>query len=236
MGKGADARAARTRGAITSAAADQFLEKGFLGASMDEIAAVAGVSKQTVYAHFESKEALFLAMVHGLTGGAADEFREQRDDPSGDEPIEEFLLDFASLQLRIVMTPRLMQLRRLVIGEVGRFPALGKALHDKGPGHSIGRLSRAFAIYRDKDVLAIEDVREAASYFNWLIMGGPVNDAMLLGDSAILGKVAIARQAREAVRIFLAAYGMRSKQESGGAESLPAREGSTIRRPSGATR
>ena len=34
-------RAARTRGLITAAAADQFLENGFLGASMDEIAAAA---------------------------------------------------------------------------------------------------------------------------------------------------------------------------------------------------
>ena len=209
MGKGADARAARTRGIITAAAADQFLEKGFLGASMDEIAAAAGVSKQTVYAHFESKEALFLAMVQGLTGGAADSFRLRRDDPTGDEPIERFLLDFATLQLQIVMTPRLMRLRRLVIGEVGRFPELGRALHEKGPGHSNGRLARAFAVYRDKGELTVGNAREAAAFFNWLVMGGPVNDAMLLGDDAILGKMAIARQAREAVRIFLAAYGAR---------------------------
>ena len=210
MGKGADARAARTRGLITAAAADQFLENGFLGASMDEIAAAAGVSKQTVYAHFESKEALFLAMVQGLTGGAADSFRERRNDPTGDEPIERFLLDFATLQLQIVMTPRLMRLRRLVIGEVGRFPELGRALHEKGPGHSIGRLARAFAVYRDKGELTVGNAREAAAFFNWLVMGGPVNDAMLLGDDAILGKAAIARQACEAVRIFLAAYGARS--------------------------
>ena len=209
MGKGADARAARTRGLITAAAADQFLENSFLGASMDEIAAAAGVSKQTVYAHFESKEALFLAMVQGLTGGAADSFRLRRDDPTGDEPIERFLLDFATLQLQIVMTPRLMRLRRLVIGEVGRFPELGRALHEKGPGHSIGRLARAFAVYRDKGELTVGNAREAASFFNWLVMGGPVNDAMLLGDNAILGRTAIARQAREAVRIFLAAYGAR---------------------------
>jgi TetR/AcrR family transcriptional repressor of mexJK operon len=207
VGKGAEARAERTRAAITAAAADHFLDRGFLGTNMDDIAAAAGVSKQTVYAHFESKEALFLAMVRGLTGGAADEFAEQLADPTGEQPIERFLLDFATLQLRIVMTPRLMQLRRLVIGEVGRFPQLGQALHQKGPQHSIGRLARAFAVYRASGALAVSDERGAATVFNWLIMGAPVNDAMLLGDDAILDDAAILRHASEVVRIFLAAYG-----------------------------
>lgn len=207
MGKGAEARAERTRAAITAAAADQFLEKGFLGTNMDEIAAAAGFSKQTVYAHFENKEALFLAMVRGMTGAAGDTFQEQVADPTGEQPVEEFLLEFARQQLRIVMTPRLMQLRRLVIGEVGRFPQLGQALHEKGPARSIGRLSHAFAVYNDRGALSVDDARRAAGFFNWLIMGGPVNDAMLLGDGAILGADAVELHACEAVRIFLAAYG-----------------------------
>lgn len=207
MGKGAETRAERTRAAITEAAAEQFLGAGFLGASMDDIAALAGVSKQTVYAHFESKEALFVAMVRGLTGGAGDEFRSRVADPTGERPVSEFLIDFATSQLQIVMTPRLMQLRRLVIGEVGRFPELGRALHEKGPQRSIDRLSAAFAIYCELGALAIEDLDQAATFFNWLIMGGPVNNVMLLGDDAILDEAGIERHAQEAVRIFLAAYG-----------------------------
>ena len=54
MGRGSMARSERIRSAILAAAADQFLDRGFLGASMDDIAAVASVSKQTVYAHFEN--------------------------------------------------------------------------------------------------------------------------------------------------------------------------------------
>lgn len=202
-------RQERTRDAIVSAASGLFLRNGFLGANMDEIAAVADVSKQTVYAHFHSKEALFLDVVRGMTGVAGDKHQEQVAEPLDDRPVGDYLREFAELLLIIVMTPRLMQLRRLVIGEVERFPELGKALHALGPQRSIDRLSRAFVRYREAGQIEAEDVEDAASFFNWLVMGRPVNDAMLLGDGAILSAGACRRHAQESVRIFLAAYGRR---------------------------
>ncbi len=59
-------RSQRKRDAILMAAADEFLAAGFSGTSMDRIAEVADVSKKTVYSHFESKEALFEAIVAQL--------------------------------------------------------------------------------------------------------------------------------------------------------------------------
>ncbi|UVC19191.1 TetR/AcrR family transcriptional regulator [Mesorhizobium onobrychidis] len=206
MLNGAKTRVERTRRSIISAAADLFLKHGFLGTNMDKIAATAKVSKQTVYAHFQSKEALFLEIVQGMTGETGDELQEQVADPEDDLPIEHFLLDFADRQLTIVMTPRLMHLRRLVIGEAERFPELGRVLHERGPGRSIGRLAKAFARYQERGQIKADDVHAAASFFNWLVMGAPVNDAMLLGSDAILQADALQAHAKEAVRIFLAAY------------------------------
>ena len=95
---------------------------------MDEVAARAAVSKQTVYKQFASKEALFVAIVSGMTGAAGDEVqREIADLGERDDP-EKQLLAYAERQLAVVLTPRLMQLRRLVIGEASRFPELGRAL------------------------------------------------------------------------------------------------------------
>ncbi|WP_274629835.1 TetR/AcrR family transcriptional regulator [Arvimicrobium flavum] len=207
MTKTARTRVERSRRSIVQAASDLFLKHGFAGTSMDEVAATAGVSKQTVYAHYASKESLFLEVVAGMTGGAADTMQERVEDPDGERPVEEFLLEYAEQQLAIVMTPRLMQLRRLVIAEAGRFPELGKALHTRGPQHAIDRLTRAFELYRQRSAVAVEDARVAASFFNWLVMGAPVNDAMLLGDDAIPSPDALRGHARECVRIFLAAYG-----------------------------
>lgn len=56
----------------------------------------------------------------------------------------------------------------------------------------------------------MEDIPAAAAFFNWLVMGGPVNAAMLLGSEASPDSAALRRHASEAVRIFLAAYTLRT--------------------------
>lgn len=207
MNKVAGARVARTHQAIVVAATELFLRHGFLGTSMDEIAAAADVSKQTVYAHFQSKEALFVDIIRGMAGRASDDLQEQVADPDDTVPLERFLLDFANLQLAIALAPRLLQLRRLVIAEAERFPELGRALHERGPMRSITRLAQAFDGYRARGRLKADDVLAAASFFNWLVMGAPTNDAMLLGNATVPQADALQAHAREAVRIFLSAYG-----------------------------
>ena len=54
---------------IICAAREAFLEKGYDGVSMDKVASRAGVAKQTVYARYTSKDALFLAVVESLRAG-----------------------------------------------------------------------------------------------------------------------------------------------------------------------
>lgn len=200
-------RSDRKRAAILDAAADLFLRQGFSGTSMDEVAALAGVSKQTVYAHFASKEALFAAMADSLTGAAAGAVQVGLGEWTGGASFAEHLTAYAIRQLQVPRTPRLMQLRRLAIAEAERFPELGRALHDGGPGRAIAALAEAFERWHRQGLLAVPDAHVAATVFNWLVMAEPVNRAMLLGDAAVPGRAALERHAREAVRIFLAAYG-----------------------------
>jgi TetR/AcrR family transcriptional repressor of mexJK operon len=203
----APTRTERKRQAVLDAAIELFLRRGYPGTSMDEVAARAGVSKQTVYAQFASKEALFVSMVRGMTHAAGDQVQQGMGALPEGTPLAEHLTAYAIRQLEVARTPQLMQLRRLVIAEVERFPELGQALYEGGPGRAIAGLAAAFARWNEQGLLRVPDAKVAASQFNWLVMAEPINRAMLLGDAAVPGPAALRRHAKEAVRVFLAAYG-----------------------------
>ncbi|MBN9344719.1 MAG: TetR/AcrR family transcriptional regulator [Devosia sp.] len=202
-------RSASKRRAIIDAATEVFLKGGYLGTNMDEIATLSGVSKQTVYKHFASKEALFVEIVGSMTSDAGDRVHNDAPDLPPDGDLAAYLEDYAYLQLSIVLTPQVMQLRRLVIAEVGRFPELARVLYERGPLRAIGILAAMFERLAARGLLRVDDARLAASHFNWLVMSHALNEAMLLGDAAIPRPADLRRQAAAGVKVFLAAYGKR---------------------------
>ena len=205
-----ESRSARKRRAIVEAATTLFLENGYRGTSMDQIAAVARVSKQTVYKHFSDKEALFNAIVTGTVNEASDTVasavRELQD--SGDLAAD--LRELARRELELVMQPRILQLRRLVTAEASRFPSLGQMFYERGPGRTIGELAAMFERLAAGGRLRIDDPSLAAAQFNWLVMSIPLNRAMLLGVDAPPSPDELTRHADEGVTVFLAAYGARA--------------------------
>ena len=193
--------------AILDAATEIFLRNGFLGTSMDEVALLSAVSKQTVYQHFASKEALFVEIVTTMTDATGDAVLRAAPVLAEGGDIGKYLRTYANQQLTSVLTPRLMQLRRLVIGEVSRFPELARVLYERGPQRATKAIAAAFEHLADRGLLVMDDPSLAASQFNWLIMAAPLNEAMLLGDDAIPKPPALRRHVTDAVRLFLAAYG-----------------------------
>ena len=200
-------RTQRKRQAILEVASELFLQKGYLGTSMDEIAEQARISKQTAYKHFASKEALFVAIVSRMTNDASDRVRDEVSTIGESKDPARYLKAFAERQLAIVLTPQLMRLRRLVIAEADRFPELGRALFSGGPGRAVETLTAALEQFKKLGLLKIGRPRSAASQFNWLVMGQPVNAVMFLGDDARPSARELRRHAAEAVSLFLAAYG-----------------------------
>ena len=214
MTNGAETRIKRSMDKILAAAEGVFLDQGFLGANMDAVAKLAGVSKQTVYAHYKSKEALFIHVVEHMTSDAAHAIGEDVEDNFEGVGADDFLTRVAIDQCQVVMTPRLMRLRRMVIGEVDRFPELGHSLYENGPMRAIRRLATAIAHYAGMRELNCTDPKSAAVTLNWLIMGGPTNAAMMLGDSGIPSRSELEAHARESVRIFLTSFGPHSKAQT----------------------
>jgi AcrR family transcriptional regulator len=204
-----ETRSARKRAAILEAATTLFLRTGYRGTSMDEIAALAAVSKQTVYKHFADKERLFSEIVTGTVKDVSDpvydEVRELED--SGD--VEADLRGLARRLLERVMQPEILRLRRLVIGEAGRFPELGQVFYEQGPGRTIAALATVFERLAERGVLQLDDPQVAAAQFNWLVMSSPLNRAMFLGQDQPPARAELNRYADAGVRAFLAAYARR---------------------------
>lgn len=200
-------RSTRKRRAITDAATVAFLRSGYLGTSMDEIAAAAGVSKQTVYKHFADKGRLFSEIVTTTVDEASDPVHDEARGLEDSDDVDTDLRNLARRQLGLVMQPRILQLRRLVIGEASRFPELGRIFYEQGPGRTIAALAAAFERLAARGLLHLDDPLLAAAQFNWLIMSAPLNHAMLLGDYRPPDPADLDQWADDGVRMFLAAYG-----------------------------
>ncbi len=195
----------RIHAAVLDAAEAVFLRDGYVGASMDEVARLAGASKQTVYKHFGSKERLFVELVTSMTVATGDPVGHEASDSSDD--VVETLTTIAVAMLRAVLTPRILRLRRLVIGEANRFPELGRALFDHGPERAIAGIERRLRDWAAAGALPPHDSRIAAQHYNWLVMGAPLNAAMLLGDDAIPSPAALRAHADAAVAAFVRSIG-----------------------------
>jgi TetR/AcrR family transcriptional regulator, mexJK operon transcriptional repressor len=204
---GDERRSARKRRAIVQAATTVFLRNGYLGTSMDEIAALAAVSKQTVYKHFADKQSLFAEIVIGMVNEISDRVYDEVVSLQDSGDIEADLRELARRQLASVMQPRLLQLRRVVISEAGRFPELGRTFYERGPGRTIAALAATFERLAGRGVLHLADPLLAAEHFNWLIMSIPLNRAMLCGDGELPAPADLDRYADAGVRVFLTAYG-----------------------------
>ena len=200
-------RSKRKRASIVAAATSAFLEKGYLGTSMEEIAIMAAVSKQTVYKHFADKDRLFSEIVIHIVNDAADTVQAEVLGLEESMDIERDLREVARRQLQLVMQPRVLKLRRLVISEASRFPELGRTFYERGPARTVAALTSAFTRLAERGLLTLDDPQLASAHFNWLVMSIPLNRAMLLGDDTTPGIDDLNRYADAGVRVFLAAYG-----------------------------
>lgn len=111
---------------ILDAALVVFLERGFAGASIDEIAARARAGKPTIYARFPDKEALFAAVVLRNVAVAIERFGS--DVPSG-ATIDERLINLGKTILDWVLTGNTVDLMRVTISEASRLPDLASSVH-----------------------------------------------------------------------------------------------------------
>lgn len=205
-----EGRTPRKRRAIVAAATEVFLQHGYVGASMDEVAAKAGVSKQTVYKQFENKERLFAEIVLGtseqLLDGLAQAYAETLD---GATDAREALRALARRFLDSLTTSSVLQLRRLVIAEADRFPDVCGRWFTVGFEGSLEMLGEALTRLTERGLLReLPDPTLAAYQFAGLVMYKPMNRAMFAGTAAAPVEGELDKLADQATEVFLAAYGL----------------------------
>lgn len=114
--------------AILQGAKQEFLVHGYAATSMDKIAKAAGVSKATVYSHFQDKENLFNAVVQDLVKDKFQTVMALEQPQSSEQEPKIVLAAMATRMIDNVQSDRLFQnFIRIIIGESGRFPELAKA-------------------------------------------------------------------------------------------------------------
>ena len=135
---------------ILGAARKVFLERGFEGASIEEIAAAARSGKPTIYARFPGKEALFTAVV--MKSVAANVARIQANTPTG-ATIEERLENLGAALLQWILVGDVVGLMRVAIAEARRFPGLASSVYGMGCEHAVEGLARLLAETAHSDEL-----------------------------------------------------------------------------------
>lgn len=206
----AESRSARKRKALLLAATEIFLDKGYDGTSMDDVAAKAGASKPTVYKYFSDKERLFAEIVHVTTGEIDDLVRLVIETTVGQTNVEAALRVLAHRFITALMQPRILRLRRLVIANADRFPDVGRRWYEQGFERVLATLATSFQGLAERKLLHVEDPLLAANHFVGLLLWIPVNKAMFTGDHRSNADD-LERSAGVAVHAFLAGYGSTSR-------------------------
>lgn len=197
------------RDSIITAAADVFCREGFGGTCIDEVAARAQVSRQTVYNHYREKETLFMAVVEEVMARAnAAVFALLSTFPQNADNLEDDLVGFlVGLNKNCVCNKDGRFLRKLVNTEGARYPHLFESWRREGPLKLTSALGALFARLAAGGALVIDDLDVAARQF--LALGhADLQMPLLLGETP--SDQDTERAARNAVRTFLRAYGARA--------------------------
>lgn len=134
---------------ILQGAMQVFLERGYAGTSMDRVAAVAQVSKQTVYSHFKDKKGLFTALIEQMT---IQRFQIRFGTDFFGEPPDLLLRQLAELMLEKLDDPQFLAFFRLIIAESARFPELAKLYIQTVIQFGHSRLGQYFAQHSELQI------------------------------------------------------------------------------------
>lgn len=187
--------------AILEAAKGVFLERGYVAASMAEVSARVGGSKQTLYSYFASKEDLFVAVM--LEKGAM-QVEPLFDAFHGSDDLAEAVRSFALEFIRFITTDEVIAFRRIVYAEGARSD-LGRLFFENGPKRGWSRMAQDFERAMDEGRMRKADPWTAVTQFHALCEAGPVQRLLEGYVSSVSDEQKVATAAA-AADTFIRAY------------------------------
>ncbi|MFQ6555482.1 TetR/AcrR family transcriptional regulator [Pseudomonas sp. Lb2C1-1] len=190
------------RQAILDAAKRLFLSMGYANTSMDAVATEAGVSKLTVYSHFNDKETLFSAAVMAKCEEQVPSLFYEW--PDG-VPIENVLLNIARGFNQLINSDESLNLHRLIMALGSQDPKLSTIFYEAGPQRMLSGMERLLSKVNQSGALSIDKPRNAAEHFFCLIKGA-ANFRLLSGCGPAPEPEAAEAHVQEVVGLFVRAY------------------------------
>ena len=187
---------------VLAGARDVFMSRGFEGASVDEIAKQAGVSKATLYSYFSDKKLLFMEVAKSECSKQAEEILSETSD---DDPLEEVLLQIANRFVEFITSDFGQRVFRICVAESDRFPELGQAFYESGPMLMRGHMIELLHAAQDRGEVEIDDFQLASDQFAELCKAD-LHPRMVFSVSRTFTKDETSRVANGAVKTFLARY------------------------------
>ncbi len=187
---------------VVEGARQVFMADGFEGASVDEIARTAGVSKATLYSYFPDKALLFSEVARSECHRMADE-AVQSVNLSG--PIRDVLRVAANRVMRFLLSEFAQSMFRICLAERDRFPDIARAFYESGPEMGRKRLEQVLSLAVARGELKIDNLSLAAEQFSDLAKTNLWLRAVL-GVQSEFSDAEIETVVEAAVETFLARY------------------------------
>ena len=188
--------------AILNAAGDLFLSRGLAGTSMDAVSEHAGVSKQTVYSHFSSKEDLFRTCIKNKV----ESYGFQEEDLPRDADLETVLKLLGKQFLNLIFDEEVVAMHRVVIGESTSYPKIAGLFFETGPEKTINAVARYLESQMARKQLKQDDPHYVAVLFLGLVRAD-YQMQLLMGIRPDLAENAIDCHLDKVVRQFMELYG-----------------------------
>jgi TetR/AcrR family transcriptional repressor of mexJK operon len=196
-------RGEKRRMELAAIAEREFLTRGFADATMQMIASQAGGSKETLYRHFRSKEALFAEIV----GRRAAQISGPESALARDEAPEVGLFDLGTGVLRMMTRKDASSLFRIAVAEAPRAPKLGAIFYAQGPGTTLKQLTKNLRAAASRSELRCREPLRAAKLFLGAVVAQHHLNCMIGQRHAAISETEIRTHVRDAVSMFLARYG-----------------------------